>query len=135
MHIEVRETKKERKRKLGIKIYDKECMKVLLWKLTSSRFVVRKLGTANGVVQSKFCLGLKRDDGVIPVQLEGWRHEKSGVCSSKTRKSSHSTCFGQEIPPYSWKSQSLFFSGLKLTGWATYINRCSYKMGLSRVPE
>lgn len=64
------------------------------------RFVVRKLGTANGVSSNlSSCLGLKRDDGVIPVQLEGWRHEKLMFqFASKTRKSSHSTCLDRKFP-------------------------------------
>lgn len=98
--------------------------------------MVRKLGTANGVSSNlSSCLGLKRDDGVIPVQLEGWRHEKLMFQLRPKLGKVPLNMFGQEIPLTHGKSQSLFFSGLKLTGWATYINRCSYKMGLGKVPE
>lgn len=50
-------------------------------------------------------------------------------------ESSHSTCLDRKFPLTHGKVNLCSFQALSWLDGATYINRCSYKMGLSRVPE
>lgn len=50
-------------------------------------------------------------------------------------ESSHSTCLDRKFPLTHGKVNLCSFQALSWLDGATYINRCSYKMGLSSVPE